>query len=125
VTWAKTQPGKGQPVLPGEERRRSQRVIIRVPVTLEVTLAGQAVTIHAVTVAVNDHGAMLLCSQTLAEDTKLELQHDGTRQRLSCRVTRAPRESPEGFLIPVEFQTPTPGFWHISFPPTDWRPLED
>lgn len=99
--------------------------MIRVPVTLEVPIASQAVTIHAVTVAVNDHGAMLLCSRTLAVDTKLELQHDGTRQRLPCRVTRPPRESSEGFLIPVEFQTPTPGFWHISFPPTDWRPLED
>lgn len=99
--------------------------MIRVPVSLHVTIANQPVTLRGVTVAVNDHGAMLLCSRSLAADTKLELQHDLTRQRLPCRVTRPPRESPEGFLIPVEFQTPTPGFWHISFPPTDWKPVED
>lgn len=99
--------------------------MIRVPVTLHVTPVGQEVAIHAVTVAVNDHGAMLLCSRTLAAETKLELQNDRTRQRLSCRVMRPPRESPEGFLIPVEFEAPSAGFWHISFPPTDWKPLED
>lgn len=110
---------------PGEERRRSQRVMIRVPVTLQVTIANQVVTIRAVTVGVNDHGAMLLCTRTLAADTKLELQQDRTSQRLRCRVTRTPRDSPEGYLIPVEFEATTPGFWHISFPPTDWKPLED
>ncbi len=99
--------------------------MIRVPVTLRVTLASQGVAIQAVTVAVNDHGAMLLCSRTLAAETKLELQNDRTRQQLSCRVIRPPRESPEGFLIPVEFEAPSAGFWHISFPPTDWKPLVD
>lgn len=115
----------GPQVLPGEERRRSQRVMIRVPVILTLEVAGQTVTIRAETAAVNDHGAMLLCSRTLTANTKFELQNDHTRQRLACRVTRAPQESPEGFLIPVEFEAPVPGFWQISFPPTDWKPLED
>jgi len=124
-TQSKQQRQQQQSVHPGEERRRSQRVMIRVPVTLHVTIANQVVTIRAVTAGVNDHGAMLLCSRTLAADTKLELQQDRTNQRIPCRVTRTPRDSPEGYLIPVEFETPTPGFWHISFPPTDWKPLED
>ncbi len=114
-----------QQVLPGDERRRSQRVMIRVPVTLTLQVAGQTVTIRAETVAVNDHGAMVLCSRTLTADTRFELENDHTRRRLACRVTRAPQESPEGFLVPVEFGAPDPGFWQISFPPTDWKPLED
>ncbi len=125
MTQAKVQPRQGARKLPGDERRRSQRVMIRVPVTLYVTLANKEVTIHAVTVAVNDHGAMLLCSRTLPTDTRLELQHDRTRQQLPCRIKRVPRESPEGYLVPVEFDTPTAGFWHISFPPPDWRPVEE
>ncbi len=48
--------------MPGEERRRSQRVIIRIPVTLELTKSGQVIKIPAHTVAVNVHGAMVLCS---------------------------------------------------------------
>jgi hypothetical protein len=99
--------------------------MIRVPVTLSLQVAGQTVTIRAETVAVNDHGAMLLCSRTLTAGTKFELENDQTRQKLPCRVTRAPQEGPEGFLIPVEFATASPGFRQISFPPTDWKPLED
>ncbi len=125
MTRTKAQSGREQRFSLGDERRRSQRVMIRVPVTLQVTIANQPVTIRAVTVAVNDHGAMLLCSRTLSAETRLELQQDRTRQKLACRVTRTPRESPEGYLVPVEFETPAPGFWHISFPPADWKPLED
>lgn len=125
MTQSKPRGDTGQQVLPGEERRRSQRVMVRTPVTLYVTIANQLLTIQAETVAVNDHGAMLLCSRTLAGETKLEIQNDRTSKRLWCRVTRTPRDTPGGFLIPVEFDTPARGFWHITFPPTDWKPLDD
>jgi hypothetical protein len=125
VTRAKAPPRQTRQTLPGPERRRSQRVMIRVPVTLQVTIAKQVVAIPAATVAVNDHGAMLLCPRTLAAETKLEIENDRTRQKLPCRVTRTPRDSPEGYLIPVEFEVASPGFWGISFPPTDWKPPED
>jgi hypothetical protein len=39
-------------------------------------------------------------------------------------VTRAARESSEGFLIPLEFTTPAPNFWQISFPPANWKALD-
>ena len=125
MTRPRAHSGHGQQVLPGEERRRSQRVMIRTPVTLKLTVAGQELTIRAETAAVNDHGAMLLCSRSLTANTQFELQNDRTKQHLPCRVTRSPQDSPEGFLIPVEFDAPSPGFWQISFPPTDWKPLDD
>ena len=124
MTKSKPRSDIGQQVLPGEERRRSQRVMVRTPVTLYVTIANQPLTIQAETVAVNDHGAMVLCSRTLPADMKLEIRNDRTGERLWCRVTRTPRDTPEGSLIPVEFDTPARGFWHISFPPTDWKPLD-
>ena len=113
-----------QALLPGEERRRSQRVMIRVPVTLYVTIAGKPVTIRAETVAVNDHGAMLLCTRTLDAATQFEIQNDHTRERLGCRVTRPPRDTPEGYLIPIEFAAPAASFWQISFPPPNWKLTE-
>jgi hypothetical protein len=112
-------------LLPADERRRSQRVIIRVPVTLHFTPAKPGKPMVAHTVAVNDHGAMLLCDRGFEAETKFELENVQTRQRVGCRVTRAPRHSPEGFLVPVEFSTLSPGFWGISFPPTDWKPFND
>ena len=111
--------------MPGEERRRSQRVIIRVPITLVVTENGQSVRISAHTVAVNIHGAMVVCSRSLDADTRLELVNGRTEEKIGSRVTRAPRESSEGFLIPVEFTSPSPNFWQISFPPTNWKAPEN
>jgi hypothetical protein len=94
--------------------------MVRVPVTLVV--AGQQRTLEAFTVSVNDHGAMVQCSQTIASGTKVELHNTRTNQKQACRVTRAAIESQQGYLIPVEFLSPAPGFWGISFPPTDWKP---
>ncbi|MGB6431837.1 MAG: hypothetical protein WBF06_14725 [Candidatus Acidiferrales bacterium] len=115
--------GKGSAVRL-EERRRSQRVVIRMPVTLQVILADQTVTFAAHTVAVNDEGAMLASPRTLAVDTQLQITNDRTRQHATARVTRTPPDSSEGFLIPVEFVSPAIGFWQISFPPKDWKPVD-
>ncbi len=118
----KTAADPGQAVLPGEERRRSQRVMIRTPVTLRISVANQPLVLKAETVAVNAHGAMLLCARTFPAEMKMEIYNERTRQRRPCRVTRTPHETPEGYLVPVEFETAAPDFWHISFPPVDAAP---
>jgi hypothetical protein len=108
-------------LLAGEERRRSQRVMLRIPVTLHLIVAGKPVTTKASTVSVNDHGAMVQCVRTFAAETVLELKNDRTSDQMPCRVTRTPIENADGFLIPVEFSSPAPSFWRISFPPRDWK----
>jgi hypothetical protein len=110
--------------LPGEERPRSQRVIIMVPVTLEMTKSGKVVKVPAHTIAVNIHGAMVICRQSVDSETKVEIVNDRTREHTSARITRTPRQSAEGFLIPVEFVNPFPMFWQISFPPSNWKPTD-
>jgi len=124
MTRSKGQPDPATPVLAGEERRRSLRVIIRMPVTLEITMSGQKITVVAHTVAVNIHGAMVFCPRPLDAETKLEILNDRTGERTSARVTRAPRESAEGYLIPIEFSKPSLSFWQISFPSPDWKPSD-
>ncbi|HEV2521769.1 MAG TPA: hypothetical protein VGT24_05250 [Candidatus Acidoferrales bacterium] len=115
---------RGAGKLPGEERRRSQRVIIRVPITLELLENGKAERIVAHTVAVNIHGAMIVCARNIDGDTRLEMMNERTRKKAGARVTRPPRESAEGFLIPLEFTASSPDFWQISFPPTNWKASE-
>ncbi len=110
--------------MPGEERRRSQRVIIRVPLTMEFTKSGEVVKIPAHTVAVNVHGAMVLCSRSLDCGITIQLINERTNERATARVTRSPRESAGGFLIPLEFDKPLPKFWQISFPPSNWKPSD-
>ena len=108
-------------LMAGEERRRSQRVIIRVPVTLELMVGGRKVTAPATTVAVNIHGAMVLCASTFDCETVLQIKNESSRDRATARVTRTPRESAEGYLIPLEFVEPSPNFWQITFPPANWK----
>lgn len=115
----------GPQLQPGEERRRSQRVIIRIPVTLEMMVSGKKVTMRATTASVNDHGAMLVCTKNLPVDALFDLINDRTEQRQVCRVVRAPVDNQGGYLLPVEFAEPAPGFWHISFPPPGWKGVEN
>lgn len=112
-------------VVLGEERRRSQRVLLRVRATVHVNLHGKPASVEVTTLSVNTHGALLVSPQSIPASSELVLEHSHTRQRVACKVARPPREMPEGFHIPVEFDPPAPGFWQIDFPPADWRPPED
>jgi PilZ domain-containing protein len=108
--------------LAGEERRRSQRVLLRVRANIHVALQGKPTTFDTTTLSVNSHGAMIILKQNLPPDTRLVLEHSGTKERVPCKVIRTARENPEGFQIPIEFDSPAPNFWGIAFPPSDWRP---
>jgi hypothetical protein len=121
MTIAKGMVDRGAGVAAGEDRRRSQRVVIRVPVTLEIAASDQVSRIPASTVAVNIHGAMVTCETMLEAGARLVIRNDRTQERAGARVTRAPRQSSEGYLIPLEFDKPLPMFWQISFPPENWK----
>lgn len=115
---------EGAQVAPHDERRRTQRVMLRVAVKLHVSIPGKPETIEAHTADVNDNGALLTCPENFEPNSRFILEHNGSRQRIGCRVTRTPNATHGGFLVPVEFDTAAPGFWHIAFPPTDWKAPE-
>jgi hypothetical protein len=112
-------------VIAGEERRRSQRVLLRVHASAHVALKGKQVILDVTTLSVNNHGALVVIKQTLPMDTQIVLEHGTTKERIGCKIARPAREMPEGFHIPLEFESPAPNFWGIAFPPSDWRPPED
>lgn len=109
----------------GEERRRSQRVLLRVRVNVYVALGSKQSTFEVTTLSVNDHGALIAMPRSLALDTQLVLEHALTKRQVACKVVRVPREMPEGFHTPLEFDAIEPNFWGIAFPPSDWRPPDD
>jgi len=121
----KEQQNRGAALIAGEERRRSQRVMIRVPVTLLVKEGSQTLRVSGHTVEVNIHGALVMSPRQVDADTRLEIENGRTEATIGCRVTRAPRESSEGYLIPLEFTTPSSNFWQITFPPTNWKAPEN
>lgn len=104
------------------ERRRGQRVLLRVRANVHVALQGQSTTFEVATLSVNPSGALVVMKQSLPAETRLVLEHKGTKERVACKVARPPREMPEGFHVPLEFDSPAPNFWKIAFPPADWRP---
>lgn len=106
---------------PGEDRRRSQRVMIRIAVTLHFTAQGKPIALDAFTANVSDHGALLVSPQNFAAGTRFVLEHKITRERQNCRVTRAPQKIGENFHVPVEFEAAATDFWKIAFPPADWK----
>lgn len=103
---------------PSEERRRGQRAVLRVPVLLHYAppnLATQVIPVH--TLSVNDHGALVLSPRDFLVGCELELENRQAHKYIHCRVKRAPKETPEGFQIALEFDQPSIGFWPVSFPP--------
>ena len=98
-----------------EERRRAQRVLLRMPVLLHVP--DQPKPVQAETHTVSQTGAMLLVSEGFPAGAKLTIEHPQTQARVEVRIVRAAQLSQGGSLQPIEFLTPAPHFWGVFFPP--------
>lgn len=101
----------------GFDRWRRRRVTIRIPVLLEFAENGELLKIPAQTLSVNDEEATLLVSRELTAGSRVDLQQEFTGERQSGRLIPASSKREDGFCIAVRFDSPKPGFWHISFPP--------
>jgi hypothetical protein len=113
--------GASPQMLPHDERGRSQRVILRVDVKLHVSIEGKPNLVAAFTANVNDHSALIVSPESFQQDERFILEHNHSRQRIGCRVRHKPQSAPDGFQIGVEFDQAAPAFWHIAFPPTNWK----
>jgi hypothetical protein len=98
-----------------EERRRAQRVLLRMPILIH--LAGKANPLHGFTHTVSASGAMIILPEGLSHGTKLTIENPKSQKKVDAHVVRPPQMNPEGSLIPVEFTAPSPQFWNIVFPP--------
>jgi hypothetical protein len=98
-----------------EERRRAQRVLLRMNVLVHV--AGKP-PLHGHTHTVSASGAMVVISEPLAQGTKVTLENPKTHNKVEAKVVRPPQITNEGSLVPVEFSTPSPTFWNVFFPPS-------
>jgi hypothetical protein len=98
-----------------EERRRAQRALLKITVTLQV--AGKQ-PIQGNTHTVSATGAMVILSEPLPEGTKFTLENTKTGNKVEARVVRAPQVTGEGSLVPIEFLTAAPIFWNVFFPPS-------
>jgi hypothetical protein len=102
-------------------QRRSQRLLLRVLVTAQRKKLGKDLPAEPTeTLAVNAHGALILLAPPVEENEVLTLKNTKTGESEICRAVYV--GSPEGgrLQVGVEFTSPSPQFWRITFPPEDW-----
>jgi hypothetical protein len=98
-----------------EERRRAQRVLLRMRVN--VYLAGKPEPLTGYTHTVSATGAMIILPEGFPAGTKFTVENPKTQEKVEVNVVRPSQLNQEGSLVPVEFLTLAPKFWNIIFPP--------
>ncbi len=104
-------------------RRRSQRVLMKIPVRVSLQAGNAALSEEEThTLAVSAHGALLAVSAPLYRGQRLTLLNPQTKDSLECVVAHIDKFPDEQVKVGVEFLLPNPTFWHVAFPPKDWSP---
>jgi hypothetical protein len=102
-------------------RRRSQRVFLKLRVIARFHLLEREWIVDAETTVVNAHGGTLQLSiAPMAPGDIITLTNPETDHSESCRVVRIESLTDQGFELSFTFDRPCPQFWPIALPPTDW-----
>lgn len=96
-------------------------MLLRVQVTAE-RRAGQPSTKSepTETLAVNAHGALILLTPPVEDTEQILIKNARTTEEQLCRVVYQGLIEAGRLQVGVEFMTPAPNFWRVSFPPEDW-----
>ena len=104
-------------------RRRSQRVLMRVPVRVSGQAAdGASFEEETHTLSISPHGALLVLTPAVQRGQRFILANLQTKAALECVVAHLERLPGEPIQVGVEFSLPNPAFWRVAFPPKDWTP---
>jgi hypothetical protein len=103
--------------------RRSQRVCLALPVVVLREGPGTNVASEETqTLIVNAHGALIQLALTVEVGQLLGMTNGQTMEQLVCRVVHLGPDRTGKREVGVEFEAPSPRFWRIAFPPSDWSP---
>jgi hypothetical protein len=104
-----------------ENRRRSERVVLRLAVIVVAEDEDRKqIQENAETQVVNAHGGLLRMRQHLHVGQSFLLNNPQNGSEMSCRVVRIEEDGMDFYRIAFEFDRPAPNFWPIVFPPADW-----
>ena len=110
---------------PDANRRRSQRVILSVPVSVSGTGPKGKFTEETKTLVVNAHGALITLAAKMTQGQQLELKSASNPEAQSCKVVYIGPSVQGQTQVGVEFLKPAPNFWHVAFPPENWTPVPE
>ena len=108
------------PSEPGN-RRRSERVMLQIPVTvLTENLDHSKLREATHTLVVNAHGGLMKLKMELLVGQPITLVNPQSGLQQGCRVVRVDQTGADHFAVAFEFDQPAPKFWPVVFPPKDW-----
>jgi len=108
------------PAMSGDNRRRSERVMLRMTMIIRVDAEGQEIRGEAETQVVNAHGGLIRTKVRLMNGQTFRISNPKNGLEESCRVVRSEVKEAEYYSVGFEFDRPSPNFWPIVFPPADW-----
>jgi len=102
------------------DRRRSERVLLHVPVVVKTeTMEGKRVQEETHTLVVNAHGGLLTLKMEVVPGQPMLLLNPKNGKEQKCRVVRVDNPPGGALAVAFEFETPAPNFWPVVFPPAD------
>lgn len=112
-------PAKLDLLNPEKDRRRSQRVLIVIPVLVSwTTKDGVRIKEEAHTEVVSRHGAMLRVRGSMTMGAEVELTRPQVHQATKAKVVWVGKPDAEGFSrVGLELTVPSPEFWGVYLPP--------
>jgi hypothetical protein len=110
------------PSNPDSTRRRSQRVMLPLPVTVSGKTSQGPFTENARTMVINAYGALVGLKARLVKDQTVRLKSATHPDEQECRVIWIGPTTDGKTQCGLEFTKPVAKFWGISFPPVDWSP---
>ena len=123
-----TKPGTNKAASTMEERnrRRSERVVLRVPLQLSAKMPnGKRISIEVYSLVVNAHGGLLDIGMELPSGQQVILSNPRNEKVASGKIVRVEASEEGRFSIAFAFEFPAPSFWPVSFPPADWSLVGD
>lgn len=105
----------------GSERRRGERVLLRVPIKVYATAQdGGHLNESTETAVVSRYGALIHTSKPLKMGTTLELRNNFSEETEKFRVVWVSEKPKDGkYDAGVEILTPRDDFWGVRFPPKE------
>ena len=108
------------------DARGSQRVVARIRVEVRRKTDGDGfMSEKSHTLVVNAHGALIHLVMKVEPNELLAIKHMMSGEVRHSRVVRVSKEVGHQNEVAVEFTEPAPHFWHIDFPPDDWKRFQE
>jgi len=102
-------------------RRKSQRILMAIAVRVSgYDELGSSFKENTHTISISPQGALILISASVRMGQRLVLSNIRTKALVECTVAHKGGRQDGGLEVGVQFGLPSPKFWGVTFPPSDW-----